>query len=41
MKRGPPPSSVESRGADSDVERNRRLRKGSILDIQYFRPAKS
>jgi uncharacterized OB-fold protein len=59
MKRGPPPSSVESRGADSDVERNRRLqqvdiglpvaavlrprrqRKGSLLDIRYFKPVAS
>jgi hypothetical protein len=41
MKRGPSPSSVESRGADSDVERNRRQRKGSILDIQHFKPVAS
>jgi hypothetical protein len=41
MKQGPPLSGVESRGADSDVERNRRLQQGSILDIRYFWPVAS
>jgi uncharacterized OB-fold protein len=49
MKRGPSPSSVESRGAgDVDIGlavravfRPRRQRKGSILDIRYFRPVAS